>query len=358
MYAVYYLISLPLRRQERARLFEDLLWRNLKAGRTPEQTIVALAAAQDRALGLRFHLLAAHVELGMRLTRALERVPRLLPPAIQAVIKVGEETGSLAQALAACRRMLCGGISQMRSAENYLPLLAFVFTPLQPLIAIGLGVYVLPQFKNVFSDYEISLSPFALFVFSHWGFYIAFSIVMTLLIWLCAFIYIGGPRLTGWIQPGIFPLGDWLALKLPWKRDRLARNFAGMLAILLDAGVPEEKALCLAGQSTANFLLAERARRAADQLKQGISLIQAMADLDTTGELRWRLATAAQSHAGFCHALAGWIEALEVKATQQEQVAAQLFTTFIVAANGLMVGLITTAIFLLLINLIEAGVLW
>src|SRR6266571_1180926 len=97
IYLIYFLLTLPMRRNERARLFLDLLELGLKEGRTPEAAIGGAAASRDRSLGARFHLLAADLESGMRLSRALEQVPRLLPPQIRAMLKTGERIGDLAK---------------------------------------------------------------------------------------------------------------------------------------------------------------------------------------------------------------------------------------------------------------------
>src|SRR5437867_4832161 len=90
LYLIYYLLTLPMRRNERARLFLDLLELGLKDGRTPEEAITDAAASRDRSLGARFHLLGAHLETGMRFSQALEQVPRLLPPEIRAMLTTGE----------------------------------------------------------------------------------------------------------------------------------------------------------------------------------------------------------------------------------------------------------------------------
>jgi len=60
-YVFYFLLTLPMRRNERARWFLDLLELGLKAGRTPEAAIGEAASSRDRALGVRFHLLTAYL---------------------------------------------------------------------------------------------------------------------------------------------------------------------------------------------------------------------------------------------------------------------------------------------------------
>src|ERR1017187_5549218 len=85
-YAIYFLLTLPLRRNERARMFVDLLELGLQEGRTPEAAVTGAAASRDRSLGVRFHLLAAHIEGGLRLSQALEQVPRLVPAQVRAML--------------------------------------------------------------------------------------------------------------------------------------------------------------------------------------------------------------------------------------------------------------------------------
>ena len=72
-YGIYWLLTLPQRRSERARIFLDLLELGLREGRTPEAAVAGAAASRDRSLGVRFQLLAAHLEGGLRLSQALEQ---------------------------------------------------------------------------------------------------------------------------------------------------------------------------------------------------------------------------------------------------------------------------------------------
>src|ERR1700744_5698191 len=78
IYAVYYFITLPMRRNERTRMFLDLLELGLKDGQTAENAIRGAATSNDVALGARFHMLAAHLDDGKRLGEALDAVPRFL----------------------------------------------------------------------------------------------------------------------------------------------------------------------------------------------------------------------------------------------------------------------------------------
>src|SRR5260370_11609071 len=70
IYLIYFLLTLPMRRNERARLFLDLVQLGLKEGRTPEGAIVEAASSRDRSLGVRFHLLPPYPPAGMPRTHS------------------------------------------------------------------------------------------------------------------------------------------------------------------------------------------------------------------------------------------------------------------------------------------------
>ena len=115
---IHYLLSLPMRRRDRALFFLDLTETVLQRGQPLEQAILAAAENRDRAIGVRFYLVAAHIEGGARLGEALEKVPRFLPPQITAILRAGEKLGDLKKVLPACRQLLNDGVSQVRGALN------------------------------------------------------------------------------------------------------------------------------------------------------------------------------------------------------------------------------------------------
>jgi len=356
LYAFYYLLTLPMRRNERARLFLDLLELGLKDGRTPEVTVQQTSASRDTTMGMRFHLLAAHLERGLRFGDALEKVPRLLPPQIRVMLKAGERIGDLAKVLPACRQLLKDGVSQVRGALNYLLILAFCITPFTILVPVMIRINVLPKFKEVFAG--MTDGPRFVFGLSESGFLFALQTAFMLLIWMVILAYVGGPRLHGWLRRRLPNLTDGLLCRLPWRRKRLQRDFSAMLAVLLDASVPEAEAVTLAAETTSNSAFIRRAAKTHNLLNQGVKLPDALRAMDDTGELQWRLANALHGRGGFLRALTGWHEALDAKAFQLEQTAAQTATTALVLLNGLIVAAVVIAVFLLLIQLLNQATLW
>lgn len=357
-WGVNFLLSLPMRRQERARFILDLLESALKQGRPLEQTLVDMANGLDPALGRRFHLLAAHLQKGLRLGEALAQVPRILPPRICAMLRAGEQLGDVRKVLPACRHMLKDAQSSVRGAASYLVVIAFVLSPFAILVLNILAIKVFPQFSLIMEAMTGAKSPVFEFVRGIWGWLIAGQAAIFAALMFSALLYVGGPRFARWFQFRAAPFVDWIAWQVPWKQKRLQRDCSAMLVVLLDGGVPETEALRLAGECADNEIFRRRVARARAALAQGGKLTEVVRFLDDQGEFRWRLANAVHARGDFLRALAGWHEALDAKAFQQEQAAAHAMTSALVLANGVLVALVAVAVFGALVSLIEAGVLW
>ena len=352
---VFYVISLPLRRQERDRFLLDVIESALAQGEQVERYIISLAQTRDRSPGIQFHLLAALLESGCSFVDALEKTPRLFPPQLLAMLKVGESIGDLKKVLPACRKLLRDGISQSRAAINYQVVFAFVLNPMVLLAVPFLAVKIMPVFGEIFSGFGMKFSSLATTAIKLSPYIFAGQMLIVLALYFFAILFLGGPRLSSWLQAGVFPLGDWIVLRLPWRRKRLQRDFSAMLALLLDAEVPEERAVLFAAASTANRVFVKRAEKIAAHLRAGVKLTEAIQTLDDTGEFRWRLENAAHFSSNFFRALKGWHESLDAKAFQLEQSAAQTITTALVLVNAFSVCFVCAAIFQCLAQIHRIG---
>ena len=360
LYVGYVVLTLPMRRNERARLFLDLLDLGLKEGHSPEKAIMDAAASRDLSPGARFYLLAAHLQQGLKLNEALVCVPRLLPADMNAMLKAGLRIGDVGKVLPACRRLLSDGVSQVRGALNYLLILAFLIVPATTVLPVMINTVIIPKFKEVYAGLGegTALPAFTQFVFANGSTTLILQISIAILCWLCVLAYIGGPRLRRWMRVIDASLFDYFLYRLPWRRRRLQRNFSAMLAVLLDSNVPEAEAVLMAADATTNAAIQSRAERVNARLAAGEKLPVAIRAMDDSGELEWRMGNALRRGRGFFNALAGWHEALDAKAFQAEQTAAQVTTTALVLFSGLMVASIVIAMFLPLIALINRAVLW
>jgi type II secretory pathway component PulF len=392
-YAIYHAFSGPLRRQERTRIFLDLIEAGFRQGQRPENTLARAAQTNDRSLGKLFQQMAARLREGVRLSQALDEVPNLLPPQVAATLRVGEEVGDVRKVLPACRGLLRDADSQTRNGFNYLVIANLIMLPTIPILIWILKVMIFPRFLAI-TDFYDQPPPAVILLVMRFGFLVAeLQLLLAFCLWCWVCFYVGGPRAYGWVRVDgqkappspilktplckftgtglnlriqfgpilrtplwnfigrpLAPLRDRILYALPWRRRRLQRDFCATLSLLLDAETPEPAAITLAAEATANHVFVQRARRALEDLAAGRPLQAALQRFDKAGEFSWRLANAAAQHGGFLPALSGWMEALDAKAFQQEQTASQLITTGLVLCNGLVAGLIAVGVFTVLIS--------
>lgn len=350
----HFLLTLPMRRAERARLFLDLIDSTIGQGLPVEETMISLSQSRDMSMGVGFHLVVAWLEQGLGLGDALAKVPRFLPPQVTAMLAASRRIGDLRKGLPACRQLLKDGVSKTRAAISYLVILTFVITPFGVWVAWILKVMVLPKFREIgegsLGEGMRLANPDL--IFNHFSSIILLQSCLLLLLWASAIVYIGGPRVAAW-----FPFSAQIQHWIPWRRKRLQRDFSTMLAILLDSGVSEPEAVTLAADCTANSVFQRRATRAVDSLKRGMKLTEAVQAMDDSGEFGWRLTNAFHG-GGFLKALAGWHESLDAKAFQEEQAAAHTITSALVLWSGVFVGAVVISVFAFLVSITNGAVLW
>lgn len=350
---LHFLVSLPMRRAERARALLDLMETSLRLGEPVEQALISISQSREQSLGVRFHLFVAWLEKGLRLPEALAKVPRLLPPQIVAMLQAGQRIGDLRKILPACRQLLADAVSETRSALNYLVVITFVVSPATVLVFWTIAIIVLPKFNEIASGLGVDHAGGIHWLIQHRTLFVGTQILFQLGMWTAAIIYVIGPHAHAWL-PGY----DQLSWRLPWRRKRMQRDFSIMLATLLDARMTEPEAITLAADCAANRCFQKRAATAVNDLRQGRSLTEAVQAMDDHGEFRWRLTNAAHSRSGFLSALAGWHDALNAKAFQQQQAAAHTISTALLLFNGAFVAAIVITVFAFLISIINAGCLW
>jgi type II secretory pathway component PulF len=353
---LHFLLSLPMRRRDRALFFLDLLETVVNRGQPVEQAILSAAENHDRAIGVRFFMVAAHIEGGARLGEALEKVPGFLPPQVNAMIRAGEKLGDLKKILPACREVLRMAPDTVRTTMHYMVAILLLFAPVSIWLIWLLMIFVVPRFKDVAAGSGVTVWPLANFVFHIAPELMLFEAVLFVALMTLAAFYIGGPGLVRWFQYRRVPVVDWITWRVPWKQKKLLRAFSAMLAVLLDGGVPEAGAVRLAGEATANEICRRRAQRVIAALAKGMKLEDAVREFDDTGEFHWRLTNATHAHGGFLGALRGWHAALDAKAFQQEETATHALTSGLVILNGVVVGLVAIGMFGLLVMILK-GVL-
>jgi type II secretory pathway component PulF len=349
---LHFLLSLPMRRRDRGLFFLDIIETALNRGQPLENSIVSAAETRDRAMGVGFYLVAAHIENGARFGEALERVPGFLHPQVNAILRAGEKMSDIKKVLPACREVLRVPPDSVRTTMHYMVTILLLFAVVACMMIWLVAIFVIPRFIDVASGASVKIWAVSEFVFANVFWLIAFEMVVFLALVMLSVVYIGGPGLVNLFKFRGFPIVDWITWRIPWKRKKLQRTFSAMLAVLLDGGVPEADTVRLAGDCTANEICRKRAGMVLAALQQGQKLEDAVRGFDDSGEFHWRLANATHARGGFLNALRGWHEALEAKAFQQEETAAHATMSGIVILNGVVVALVATAFFGVLVAMV------
>ncbi|MFO7900431.1 MAG: type II secretion system F family protein [Planctomycetota bacterium] len=351
----YVLLTAPLRRRERAALFLEVLESAIREGRSPEQAFSFLESRGERSLGWQFLKVVTRMQEGAGLVDSLRAAAGFLPPRVVEMLGVGERLGDVRAVLPACRQVLDDARSRTRGAINYFVMLVagggLIGTP----VILGwLSVFIIPKFRAMFID--LGLEPTGLLKLALAAPLGRIMLLALVVLGACVMFYVAGPRL---VAPTLLRLpADLLFFLLPWRRKRMRRDFSTMLALLLDAGVPEAEAVTRAAGSTANRFFARRARGVVASLERGEPLGEAIRRIDRAGEFRWRLSNAAHAREGFTAALRQWHEALDAKADQQEQAAAHVITSALVLGVGCVVGLLAIAFLQPFIRIMQRMILW
>lgn len=352
------LASQPYRWLERARMLLTVLEAGVQRGGGPERAIIELSRRHEESLGTELHLLAAHLEKGAPLTEALDKVPGLLPASITGVLKTGLHIRDLPRVLPAARRLLDEMSRTQRESVGDMSFMAIATSVVLLGISFLLFTVVFPKFAELFPDYDTPLPALALAFMSHrdaWfiglGAWLAF-------IASASSLYLSGPQSAAWVDHRFPWLTRWLTNRLPWKRRRMQRDYSLLLALLLDAKVPEEIAVTTAASLSGNSFWQPRTDRVVADLRAGIWLPEAVRHLDEDGEMPWRTQIARAQLKPLLPALAGWHESLEAQAFRLERIACDTTNVIFILGCGAGVGLVCVTVFLLLIGLMEGVMLW
>lgn len=352
MIGLHWLMSLPSRRRERARQFLHFLELAHRDGLNPESALVDACRCEDPALPTRLYLLAAYLENGVRLDAALSLVPSLLPPEIRAMVGVGVKTGRMGTILGPARMSLEEPDNRGESGVTALIEILLLSVLLSGMVMAYGSIAVMPKIRQILadmiSDGSPRFAPLTEFAMAQAPWFMVGLAGLTLILFGTAFTRMAGPRL------GLVGL-DALRLWLPWHRQRAHRDFAALLALQLDAGIPEEEALTQAAAATGNRSIQRRLPRAIANLRRGATLDLAVAAIDRRPEFLWRLRNGLAAPGSTVAALRGWVTHLNDSAHRNELIAGQFFAAAVLIAQAVIVGTFICGVFLALATLIETS---
>jgi len=365
-FAAYYVLSAPFRRIDCANLVVELNELAAATGRSPEDLFKQLGGLGVGGVphARKFSRLSDLMKSGRSFIESLRVFHSLLPGEVFGAMELARnERGSQLLAKLSRAHLEDGGSRAQNSFKLFSSsLLILIPTTLYIGISAMITIpFVIPKFKDVFADMLGSgLPEIAEFLLSlydtvyHTGLAMA---IPALLIMFVAFLTVAhlfglsASHDTGSLLNRLFSRLAWL---MPWRRNRIKRNFIWIFCELLDNGVAEAEAIEAAAAATKNSVVRGRAAKAANDLRNGQPLAKALRRFDRRADLAWRVENAGHGSATFRETLEGWTNHLSALAYKQQQSAFYYAFTLLTLFNGLCVLCFALMILMPLAAVIES----
>ena len=359
-FAAYYVLSAPFRRIDCANLVVELNELAVATGSNPEDLFKQLGGLGVKGVphARKFTRLNALMRSGRSFIESLRGFHSLLPGEVFGAMELApNERGS--QLLAKLSRAhLEDGVSRAQNSFKLFSSSLLILIPTSLLIGIGAMNFIMPKFKDVLADMLGSsrLPEIPLFFLNLYDSGLA-MVISTLLIIFVAFLTVAhlfglsASHDTGSLLNRLFSRLAWL---MPWRRNRIKRNFIWIFCELLDNGIAEAEAIETAAAATKNSVVRGRAAKAANDLRNGQPLAKALRRFDRRADLAWRVENAGHGSATFRETLDGWTNHLSALAYKQQQSAFYYAFTLLTLFNGLCVLCIALVIFMPLAAMIES----
>ena len=357
-FAAYYVLSAPFRRIDCANLVVELNELAVATGSNPEDLFKQLGGRGLRGVphARKFTHLNALMRSGQSFIESLRVFHSLLPGEVFGAMELARnERGS--QLLAKLSRAhLEDGVSRAQNSFKLFSASLLILIPTTLMMSSGVLVLILPKFKDVLYDMMGELPEITVLLMSWYETGIA-RVIPVLLIMFVAFLTVthllglSASHDTGSFLNRLFSRLAWL---LPWRRNRIKRNFIWIFCELLDNGVAEEEAIEAAAAATKNSVVRGRAAKAANDLRNGQPLAKALRRFDRRADLAWRVENAGHGSATFRETLEGWTNHLSALAYKQQQSAFYYAFTLLTLFNGLCVLCFALMILMPLAAMIES----
>jgi type IV pilus assembly protein PilC len=235
----------------------------------------AIGATGDRSLSDRMDAVAADLEGGAPLARALTRVPQM-PSRVLDVIIAAETTGRLPQALDRLMEQRRESAGRHLRWIPFYRVYPFVVGVAFIVVSMMYFVFVVPKFEAMFHDFNTKL-PGIVQVFLAIARFCWPGIVLLM---LAIFALLIARTIFGWWRGAGFglvePLGGRIANCLPIvgqaRRYRALADAFDFCADAIDAGLPFEASIADASQLVGNAPVARKLRRWSDATSRGMTI--------------------------------------------------------------------------------------
>ena len=339
----YFVLSAPFRRIDCANMVVELNELAAATGKDPQQLFCELGSGAVGSVphSRKFSKLYGLMENGHDFIDSLRQFYSLLPGEIFGAMELARKERSADLMAKLSKAYFEDGVSRASQSFKLFSSGLLILIPTSLMATIGAFAHILPKFKDVLYDMigygEMPLIPYLLIQIYESGIML---LVPALLISIMIFLTVShlfnfsAAHNTKMYMNKLFSCITWL---LPWRRNRIKRNFIWILCDLLDNGISESEGIKVAAEATKNSVICSRAKKAIRDLEKGQPLAQALRKFDRRADLAWRVENGAHGSSSFREALEGWTSHLSALAYKQQQSAFYYFFTAMTLINGILV---------------------
>jgi type IV pilus assembly protein PilC len=296
--------------------------------------------------------IASDLTAGTPLPEAVERRRADLPPYYANLIMAGIRTGRLPEVLAtltAYARTIAGTRAIVVESLLYPVVVLLLACGLLAMLTFA----VLPQFEQIFRDFQMSLpavTEFVLMLGRHPLPVLAVPVAMTtvvLMAWLTLRLSPRGRQAWARVIYSIPVVGTLI-------RSARMAAFADLLAVLVEYELPLPEAFRMAGEASSDPLMAGRSWMIFTRLGQGMPLSQALRGLGLLPEWVAWMAGAGEQRGALAESLRQIATVYRRQVDARSSLLRSILPAFmIVATAGVLVGVFAMAVMLPMIKLIE-----
>ncbi len=339
----YFVLSAPFRRIDCANMVVELNELAAATGKDPEQLFCQLGSGVVGGVPYvrKFSKLYGLMENGHGFIDSLRQFYSLLPGEIFGTMELARNERCAQLMAKLSKAHLEDGVSRATQSFKLFSSGLLILIPTSLMAGMGAFALVIPKFKEVLGDIigygEMPFISDLLIQIYDSGLMLlvpAFLISVMIFVTVSHLFNFSTAHNTKMYMNKLFSCIAWL---LPWRRNRIKRNFIWILCELLDNGVSEAEAVKVAAEATKNSVICNRAKKAIRDLEKGQLLAQALRRFDRRADLAWRVENAAHGSSSFRETLEGWTSHLSALAYKQQQSAFYYFFTAMMLINGFLV---------------------
>lgn len=317
----------------------------LKAG-VPILRALDIIAGQTREAGFKkaIEQIQEGIRDGKTFSECLEGFPQIFSPLYVTMVRAGEESGRLREAVADMTEYLKREhelISRIKAALAY-PIVMFTVGIATVIFVL---TFVMPQISSLFSDLDQKLPAATIIVLTLSRFFVKWWWALVALGFLFV-IYFQGMAKTA---AGKRQLGRW-QLALPYVGDLLLKvemaRFCRTMELLLQSGVSLVKAVRLAVPSVNNVLLQEQLSKSAEGLIAGRSFGETLKQALFIPEMIGQLVTVGEESGSLTETVRDIADDLEQETGETIKTMTNFLEPLMIIVVGSMIGLIVLAMLL------------